>query len=202
MDSFSQARINFKQQYSNALILKRSLCTVDGKFISNINLHDVHGEKNEEFYKWEFIYSMIHSGRIPSRDYIGAEIYFPKGNKNSAPIKIDSVVFSDVSWLDYYRRYRENPADVDALQMVRKLAVEVIEYKRNDKTIEQVFSSQVRASIKEPDSPFVLGIYYETGRLFLFKRIGNDITRFNNSLSFPTSQRILEQYQLEITSLP
>ena len=197
MDSFSQARINFKQQYSNALILKRSLCTVDGKFISNINLHDVHGEKNEEFYKWEFIYSMIHSGRIPSRDYIGAEIYFPKGNKNSAPIKIDSVVFSDVSWLDYYRRYRENPADVDALQMVRKLAVEVIEYKRNDKTIEQVFSSQVRASIKEPDSPFVLGIYYETGRLFLFKRIGNDITRFNNSLSFPTSQRILEQYQLE-----
>lgn len=199
MDSFSQARINFKQQYSNAPILKRSLCTVDGKFISNINLHDVHGEKNEEFYKWEFIYSMIHSGRIPSRDYIGAEIYFPKGNKNSAPIKIDSVVFSDVSWLDYYRRYRENPADVDALQMVRKLAVEVIEYKRNDKTIEQVFSSQVRASIKEPDSPFVLGIYYETGRLFLFKRIGNDITRFDNSLSFPTSQRILEQYQLEIT---
>ena len=128
MDSFSQARINFKQQYSNTPILQRSLCTVDGKFISDINLRDVHGEKNEEFYKWEFIYSMIHSGRIPSRDYIGAEIYFPKGNKNSAPIKIDSVVFSDVSWLDYYRRYRDNSADVEALQMVRKLAVEVIEY--------------------------------------------------------------------------
>ena len=88
---------------------------------------------------------------------------------------------------------------MDSLRKVRELAIEVIEYKRNDKTIEQVFSSQVRAAIKEPDSPFVLGIYYDTGRLFLFKRIGNDLTRFDNSLSFPTSQKILEQYQLEIT---
>ena len=85
------------------------------------------------------------------------------------------------------------------MQKVRELAIEVIEYKRNDKTIEQVFSSQVKAAIKEPDSSFVLGIYYDTGRLFLFKRIKDEITRFDNSLSFPTSQRILEQYQLEIT---
>ena len=35
--------------------------------------------------------------------------------------------------------------------------------------------------------------------LFLFKKIGDEITRFNNALSFPTSQRILERYQLEIT---
>ena len=196
---FSQARINFNQQYANKAILEKSFCTVDGKFLTNISLKDAHGNKNEEYYKWEFIYSMIHSGRIPSRDYIGAEIYFPKGNIHSAPIKIDSVVFSDISWLDYYRKYRENPSDVEALQKVRELAIEVIEYKRNDKSIEQVFSSQVRAAMKEPDSPFVLGIYYETGRLFLFKKVGNDITRFDNSLSFPTSQRILEQYQLEIT---
>lgn len=199
MDDFSQARIRFNQHFSNKSTLDRSLCTVDGKYISNISLYDVHGNKNEEFYKWEFIYSMIHSGRIPSRDYIGAEVYFPKGNIHSAPIKIDSVIFSDISWIDYYRRYRENPADVDSLQMVRKLAVEVIEYKRNDKTIEQVFSSQVRAAMKEPDSPFVLGVYYETGRLYLFKKIGNEITRFDNALSFPNSQKILEQYQLEIT---
>ena len=196
---FSQARINFNQEYSKIDVLPKSLCTVDGKFIDNISLIDVHGNPNEEFYKWQFIYSMIQSGRIPSRDYIGAEIYFPKGNIHSDPIKIDSVVFSDISWLDYYRKYRTNPKDVESLQKVRELAIEVIEYKRNDKTIEQVFSSQVRAAIKEPDSPFVLGIYYDTGRLFLFKRIGDEITRFDNSLSFPTSQRILEQFQLEIT---
>ena len=196
---FSQARINYNHVYGNESVLPKSFCTVDGKFVENIKIKDVHGKPNEEFYKWEFIYSMILSGRIPSRDYIGAEIYFPKGNIHSDPIKVDSVVFSDISWIDYYRKYRANPKDVDSLQKVRELAIEVIEYKRNDKTIEQVFSSQVKAAIKEPDSSFVLGIYYDTGRLFLFKRIKDEITRFDNSLSFPTSQRILEQYQLEIT---
>ena len=109
------------------------------------------------------------------------------------------MIFSDISWLDYYRKYRNNPKDVDSLNIVRKLAVGVIEYKRNDKSIEQVFSSQIKASIKEPDNLFVLGIYYDTGRLFLFKKLNDEITRFDNALSFPNSQRILEQYQLEIT---
>lgn len=196
---FSQARIKYNEQYKNQSILTKSLCTVDGKFIENISIKDVHGEPNEEFYKWQFIYSLVSAELIPSRDYIGAEIYFPKGNVHSQPIKIDSVIFSDIKWIDYYRKYRENPKDVDSLQKVRELAVGVIEYKRNDKSIEQVFSSQIRAAIKEPDSPFVLGIYYDTGRLFLFKRIGDEITRFDNNKSFPTSQRVLERFQLEIT---
>lgn len=180
-------------------IIPKSICTVDGKFINNILIKDVHGRPNEEFYKWQFIYSIVNAELIPSRDYIGAEIYFPKGNIHSQPIKIDSVIFSDIKWIDFYRKYRKNPADVDSLQKVRELAIGVIEYKRNDKTIEQVFSSQIRAAIKEPDSAFVLGVYYDTGRLFLFKRIGDEITRFDNNKSFPTSQRILERYQLEIT---
>lgn len=196
---FSQSRIKFNNEYMNKSILPKSLCTVDGKFINNISIKDVHGKPNEEFYKWQFIYSLVNAELIPSRDYIGAEIYFPKGNVHSQPIKIDSVIFSDIKWIDYYRKYRENPSDVDSLQRVRELAVGVIEYKRNDKTIEQVFSSQIRASIKEPDSPFVLGVYYDAGRLFLFKRIADEITRFDNNKSFPTSQRILERYQLEIT---
>lgn len=75
---FSQARINYKNDYGDKDVLPKSFCTVDGKFIENIKIKDVHGQPNEEFYKWEFIYSMIQSGRIPSRDYIGAEIYFPK----------------------------------------------------------------------------------------------------------------------------
>lgn len=196
---FSQSRIKFNNEYYGKEYLSKSICTVDGKFIDNISLKDVHGKPNEEFYKWQFIYSMVNSELIPSRDYIGAEIYFPKGNIHSDPIKIDSVIFSDIKWIDYYRKYRGNPKDVDSLQKVRELAVCVIEYKRNDKSIEQVFSSQIRAAIKEPDSPFVLGIYYDTGRLFLFKKIGDEITRFDNNKSFPTSQRILERYQLEIT---
>lgn len=196
---FSQARINYNNTYKNEQYISKSLCTVDGKFITNISIKDVHGKPNEEYYKWEFIYSLINSGKIPSRDYIGAEVHFPKGNIHSDPIKIDSVIFSDIAWIDYYRSYRNNPKDVDSLKKVRELAVGVIEYKRNDKSIEQVFSSQIRAAIKEPESPFVLGIYYDTGRLFLFKRIKDEITRFDNNLSVPNSQKILEQYQLEIT---
>ena len=196
---FSQARNKYNELYQQKAILPKSLCSVDGKFIDNISIKDVNGNPNEEYYKWEFIYSLINSELIPSRDYIGAEIYFPKGNIHSQPIKVDSVIFSDIKWIDYYRKYRENPKDVDSLLKVRELAVGMIEYKRNDKSIEQVFSSQIRASIKESESPFVLGIYYDTGRLFLFKKIGDEITRFDNALSFPTSQRILERYQLEIT---
>ena len=196
---FSQARINYNNEFRGKEVLPKSLCTVDGTFVENISIKDVNGNPNEEYYKWEFIYSLISSGKIPSRDYIGAEIYFPKGNIHSAPIKIDSAIFSDIAWIDYYRNYRANPKDVDSLKKVRELAIGVIEYKRNDKSIEQVFSSQIRASIKEPENPFVLGIYYDTGRLFLFKKIKDEITRFDNSLSFPNSQKILEQYQLEIT---
>ncbi|MBQ9608947.1 MAG: N-6 DNA methylase [Lachnospiraceae bacterium] len=196
---FSQARIKYNELYKNEDKISKSLCTVDGNFITDISIKDVNDDPNEEYYKWQFIYSLVQSELIPSRDYIGAEIYFPKGNIHSQPIKIDSVIFSDIKWLDYYRKYRNDPSDVDSLLKVRELAVGMIEYKRNDKTIEQVFSSQIRASIKESESPFVLGIYYDTGRLFLFKKIGDEITRFDNSLSFPNSQKILERYQLEIT---
>lgn len=152
---FSQARINYNNEFRGKEVLPKSLCTVDGTFVENISIKDVNGNPNEEYYKWEFIYSLISSGKIPSRDYIGAEIYFPKGNIHSAPIKIDSVIFSDIVWIDYYRNYRANPKDVDSLKKVRELAIGVIEYKRNDKSIEQVFSSQIRASIKEPENPFV-----------------------------------------------
>ena len=74
--------------------------------------HSLGRPSRSDFVQWEFIYNLISSGKIPSRDYIGAEIYFPKGNIHSAPIKIDSVIFSDIAWIDYYRNYRANPKDV------------------------------------------------------------------------------------------
>lgn len=53
---FSQARIKYNDEYMNKSVLSKSLCTVDGKFIENISIKDVHGKPNEEFYKWQFIY--------------------------------------------------------------------------------------------------------------------------------------------------
>lgn len=91
--NFSEAKAKFDSIYSPLKKLNKSLTTVDGKFRNDISLIDVNGEPNEEYYKWQFIYSLIQAELIP-RDYIGTEIYFPKGNIGSAPIKIDAVIFS------------------------------------------------------------------------------------------------------------
>lgn len=55
------------------------------------------GKPNEQYYKWEFLYSVVTAG-IFSRDYIGTEIHFPKGNKSSAPLKMDAAIFDDNQW--------------------------------------------------------------------------------------------------------
>lgn len=195
--NFSEAKLKFDTEFKTKGILPKSLVTVDGKFIENIKIKDVHGKNNEEYYKWQFIYSLIQS-KLYSRDHIGTEIYFPKGNKGSTPIKIDAVIFNSIDWIDYYKKYREEK-DQDALHKIREMAVAVIEFKRDDKRIEQVFSSQIRASIKEPDAHFILGVYYDAERLYLFKKHNDEISRYDNSMNYPTSQRILEKYQLEIT---
>ena len=199
MGSFAESRLKFRNEYMSKPILERSLVTEDGKFKSNIAIKDTHGNPNEEFYKWEFIFSIINSG-LYKRDLIGTEVYFPKGNKNSAPIKIDAVIFDDNNWLSLYQDYRQNK-NSDALNELRKKAVVMIEFKRDDdKSIDQVFNSQIKATIKESDALFVLGVYYNQGRLYLFKKDKKGIiTRYDNSKNFPNSQRVLEQYQLELT---
>ena len=78
--NFSEAKRKFDDEYrSSVKNLDTSLCTVDGKFIKNIKLYDISGNPNEEYYKWQFIYSLVGSELIP-KEYIGTEIYFPKGN--------------------------------------------------------------------------------------------------------------------------
>ena len=89
---FSEAKYKFDNKYKAKSEIEKSLVTVDGKFIERINIKDVKGLPNEEYYKWQFIYSLIYSDLFP-RDYIGTEIYFPKGNISSSPIKIDAVIF-------------------------------------------------------------------------------------------------------------
>lgn len=197
--SFTISKSKFDQKYSTKPILSKSFCTEDGSFKESISLVDTKGNPNEEYYKWQFVFSLIDSGLV-SRDYIGTEIYFPKGNISSAPIKIDAVVFSDTKWLEYYNLYRTKK-DQEALRWLRSNAIFMIEFKRDGdiKKIEQIFNSQIKATLKESDCEKVLGAYYDKGRLYLFKRIGNQIFRLDNSKNFPTSQRILEQYQLEIT---
>ena len=76
--SFSESKSKFDQKFSTKSILERSFCTVNGEFQDSIKIVDTKGLPNEEYYKWQFIYSLIDANLV-SRDYIGTEIYFPKG---------------------------------------------------------------------------------------------------------------------------
>ncbi|MDO9746308.1 HsdM family class I SAM-dependent methyltransferase [Glaesserella parasuis] len=137
------------------------------------------GTTNEEFYKWQFLYSLVNSGLVP-KDYIGTEIHFPKGNKSSAPIKIDGAIFDDKKWFEYYKNYHQN-GDIDSLEWLREHLIAAIEFKKEDKkNIPEVWDKQLKAYLRESDRKFCLGILYDTGRLYLFKKHNNKLLRFSD----------------------
>jgi type I restriction enzyme M protein len=39
------------------------------------------------------------------KENIGTEVHFPKGNKSSAPLKIDVAIFDNDSWFSHYNEY-------------------------------------------------------------------------------------------------
>ena len=140
------------------------------------------GEKNEEYYRCQFIYSLINSGMY-SKDYIGEEIQFPKGNKNSSPIKFDAAIFDDKNWYEKYKNWHteKNQNDLDWL---RKHLICVMEFKNeNSKEIEVVYNQQLKPALKEIESNFAIGIIYDAERLYLFKKKNNIFLRMDESLN-------------------
>ena len=97
MPTFAEAKSNFDTGPGKAKELAASIVPVDGKAKKNISIRSAKGEALEEFYKWQFIYGLIHSG-LYAKDYIGAEVRFPKGNKASAPLRLDGAIFDDPAW--------------------------------------------------------------------------------------------------------
>lgn len=177
---FIEAKAKFDEEYKNQSILKKSLVPVDGKMIENIKLRDSRGETLEEYYKWQFVYSLINSG-LYSKDYIQVEVYFPKGNKNSAPIKIDGCIFDDKDWTIYYKKWRESK-NSDAVEWLRKHLVSVIEFKKSDgKDIKEVYTSQVKPYLKESERSYCLAFYYDTERLYLFQKRAEVVLRYDES---------------------
>lgn len=178
--TFTEAKKEFDNIYQNAPYLPQSFVPVDGKTVTNIPLRDTSGEPSEEYYKWQFIYALINSG-LYFKDYIGVEVWFPKGSKGSAPIKIDACIFDEKDWLTYYTKWRTDRKDNYSLTFLRSHCIATIEFKKGEKTIEEVFSKQLRAYMKEPDTPYVLGVIYDAGRLYLFQRKNGKISRYDES---------------------
>ena len=178
--TFVGAKNLFDQEYGTTLVLPHSLVPVDGKPLGSISLKNTTGERSEEYFKWQFIHALIHSG-LYSKDYLGAEVQFPKGNKKSAPIKIDACVFDDKQWINYYTRWRESKDD-DAVEWLRSHLIGTIEFKKSDgKDIKSVYTSQIKPEIKESEATYCVGFYYDDERLFIFQRKNGRVLRYDES---------------------
>ncbi len=178
--TFIESKNQFDNKYKGQSILSKSFVPVDGKYITNIPLKDKKMNSSEEYYKWQFIYSLINSG-LYSKDYIGAEVFFPKGNKNSAPLKIDGCIFDDKEWIAHYEKWRKKKDD-DAVEWLRKHLIAVVEFKKSDgKDIKTVFTSQIKAYFKESEREYCVAFYYDTERLYLFQNKNGIILRYDES---------------------
>lgn len=178
--SFVKAKRDFDAKYLNSMFLQTSVVPIDGKYKDNISLKNIQGKPSEEYYKWQFISALVNSG-LYSKDYIGVEIYFPKGTKGSNPIKIDGCIFDGKDWIDYYVKWRLQ-RNLDALEWLRKHLIAIIEFKKEDgKDIKRVFTSQVKAYLKESEREYCLAFYYDTERLYIFQKTNGLILRYDDS---------------------
>lgn len=179
--NFTEKKLEFDQKYGNVTLFKCFL-PVHLTYNKETNFRKKNGDKNEEYYKWQFLFSIIHSG-LYNKDFIGTEILFPKGNKNSAPLKIDAAIFDDVSWFEKYEDYHVK-GDKDSLEWLRKHLIVTIEFKKEDnKNIAEVWDKQLKAYLKESERDFCLGILYDTERLYLFRKHNSKFLRYSEEFN-------------------
>lgn len=194
---FAEAKKKFNEKYSDQEILSKSLVPVDLEYKEDIKLQNSKGEKLEEFHKWEFIYSLINSG-LYTKDYIGTEIRFPKGNKSSQPIRMDACIFDSKEWRKYYKKWR-NEKDSDAVEWLRNHLIGVAEFKREEKKdVRGIYTSQVKPALKETDRDHAIAFYYDADRLYIFQKLDGSILRYDESKNEKGRESSLGQLSLEI----
>ncbi|MBF0412398.1 MAG: N-6 DNA methylase [Desulfamplus sp.] len=146
------------------------------------NFKKKNGQRNEQYYKWQFLYSIVQSGLF-AKDYIGTEVQFPKGNKSSAPLKLDGAIFDDISWFEKYKDYHEN-GNNESLEWLREHLIVSLEFKKEDnKNVADVWDKQLKAYLNESRRPFCLAILYDTERLYLFRKHNNKFLRYSEEFN-------------------
>jgi len=179
--TFNEAKQEFDEKDGNSSWLSKSYVPVHGKFVKDLAIRNAQNECLEEYYKWQFVYALIRSGMY-SKDYIGVEVNFPKGNKSSAALKLDGAIFDHPDWIKHYKSYwkKKNSAD---LEWLNDHIVAVMEFKRGEKEIEKVYSGQIKPAMREkdPGSAYILGIFYDAERLLLFHRRDGNYLRYDEA---------------------
>jgi len=178
---FSLEKGNFDKKYG-----EKDTCIacapVNLSFNKECKIKGKNGEKNEEYYKWQFIFSIISAG-LYNKDFIGVEVCLPKGNKNSAPIKFDAAIFKSNKWFEHYKNFHLNKSQ-DELDWLRANIICVIEFKNeNCKNIEVVFNQQLKPAIKEIEGFYAIGMLYDTEKLYIFRKKNDKVIRFDETLN-------------------
>jgi len=194
---FMSKKDEFNEEYTGKTYFK-SFIPVHLNIGEEYSIKSQKGEPNEEYYKWQFFYALINSG-LYSKDYLDCEVSFPKGNKNSAPIKLDGAIFDDKEWFNYYKKFHASK-DQDALDWLRKHLIGVIEFKKeNSKDVETVFNQQLKAGMKESEADFCIGFLYDTERLYIFQQKNGKILRYDQSYNQKGEKSTTKDLSLHLT---
>lgn len=196
--TFENEKILFDDKYRTAKEIDCFLpvhLTIGGK---ENDLYKKDGSHNEQYYKWQFLYCFVSAG-LCSKDFIGVEVSFPKGNKNSASIKLDAAVFDNKDWLEHYSALHTKKDDSkwDELNWLKEHLICGIEFKKEgSKDIKGVFNSQLKAYMNESSKETVFGILYDEGRLYLFKGVGKQYLRLSDEFNIENKGKIDATYDV------
>lgn len=164
----------------------------------SIDIKNKKNEKNENYYKAKLIDSLI-VGKFFKQELILTEAHFPKGNKSSANLKVDAIIFSDKNWLTHYENWHNNK-NFESLSWLYKHILVAIEFKdENLNNVESVFQRQLKPALKMSENEFGLGIIYDADRLYLFKKKGEKIIRYNDSYNDKLDNSSISDLNLELT---
>lgn len=168
MHPFTRYKDEFDKKHGNKTEFDCFL-PVDTILNKKTQIKGTGGKPIEEYYKWQFLSAIVNSGMY-AKDFIGTEVYFPKGNKSSSPIKFDGAIFDDKDWFDHYKNWRTT-SEQKELDWLRQHLIGVIEFKKEgSKDTETVYNQQLKPALKESEREFCLGILYDTERLYLFRK--------------------------------
>lgn len=198
MARFEELRLKYNKDHmtDKSVFCFLPVHTTMGKTETNLRKKD--GTPNEQYYKWQFLYNFVESG-LCSKDYIGVEIQFPKGNKASSMIKLDAAIFDDKKWYDHYLQLHSKKDDSkwDELNWLKEHLLCALEFKKEgSKDVKGVFNSQLKAYMNESSKNTVFGILYDEGRLYLFRSIGKTYLRLSDEFNIESKGKFEPQFDI------
>ena len=117
MKKFDQLKLYYDKVHKNDKLIE---CFLPVHLTLNkveSNLFKKNGSFNEQYYKWQFLNCFIEAG-LCSKDYIGTEVNFPKGNKGSAMIKLDGAIFDDKTWFEHYQAFHKKKMILNGMKQI------------------------------------------------------------------------------------